>query len=328
MNDLNLELDDITSTGVTSNTDVPKYYGEALERISSERQEIVCLGVDLSVPTESDGFRDLFPDRFFMIGMAEANAIGIASGMAKMGDIPFVHSFSVFLTRRSYDQVAMQVAYPRSNVKLVGFLPGLTTNLGVSHQAIEDIALMRALPNMVVLEPSGPEQYEAAVRAVVDYSGPVYLRLRRSDSFANFRTTSNKFEVGGSEVLRDGEDAVIFASGIMVSKAMEASIQMHKAGIEVAVVNVYSLKPIDGEMIAKYGRKTKCIVTAENHTTIGGLGDAVAAELASQRILVGHKKVGLKDQFAEGGSIDYLNKKYNLEVEDIVNATREVLVRD
>ena len=147
---------------------------------ASRIPEIVCLGVDLSVPTESDKFRDTLSDRFFAVGMAEANAIGMASGMARMRDIPFDHSFGVFLTRRPYDQVAMQIAYPNVNVKMIGFLPGLTSNLGVSHQAIEDIALMRILPNLTVVEPAGPEQYSAAMNAIVDHQGPVYFRARRT----------------------------------------------------------------------------------------------------------------------------------------------------
>lgn len=317
-----LHLEDFTSTTSTANADVPRYYGESLIAIASQKEEIVCLGADLSVPTESDGFRDKFPDRYFSIGMAEANAVGVASGIAKMGGIPFVHSFSVFLTRRSYDQVAMQIAYPRSNVKLVGFLPGLTTNLGPSHQAIDDLALMRALPNMVVLEPSGPEQYASAVQAIVDYEGPVYLRLRRSEQIAKFRSAADSFNIGGSEILRDGNDVVVFACGIMVEKAMEAANQLSSVGIEVAVVNIYSLKPIDGETVAKFAETAGFIVTAENHTVNGGLGDAVAAELSARQILVHHKKVALNDEFAEGSSTPYLMKKYGLDTADIVMAVK------
>src|SRR5580693_4959435 len=160
-------------------------YGQALLAAAKANDRIVCLGADLSQPTETYLFRDELPDRFFMLGIQEANMIGVASGMARCGDIPFAHSFCVFVTRRVYDQVAMQVAYPRTNVKIVGFIPGLTTQLGVSHQAIDDIALMRSLPNMTVVEPCGPEQVPAAVQAALAHEGPVYLRLSLASQAAD-----------------------------------------------------------------------------------------------------------------------------------------------
>ncbi len=165
-------------------TDTPtelKAYGRALVELARSRPEVVCVGADLTAPTETDLFRDEIPDQFFNLGMAEANAVGVAAGMARAGDLPFVHTFGVFATRRAFDQVAMQLAYPRVNVKLIGFMPGLTTPGGVTHQAIEDIALMRALPNMTVVEPADTGQIRAAVTALADYDGPVYLRLKRGE---------------------------------------------------------------------------------------------------------------------------------------------------
>ena len=209
MRKINLHLGDFTEK---SNVKlVPRYYGEALCRLAERNEKIVALCADLAPPTETDLFRDRYPDRFFMMGIAEANMVGVASGMARMGDVPFVHSFCVFLTRRAYDQVAMQVAYPKSNVKLIGFLPGLTTLLGVSHQAIDDIALMRALPNMCVIEPCGPEQIDSAVNAAMDYDGPVYLRLNRAETELSSDTKIKKLDIGKVEITRKGDDLVIFA---------------------------------------------------------------------------------------------------------------------
>ena len=182
MNNATTHLADFTE-GVNKDH-IPKYYGEALCNLASSDESVVTLCADVAPPTESDLFKNIFPDRFYMTGIAEANTIGLASGMARMGDIPFVHSFCVFITRRAFDQIAMQIAYPKTNVKLIGFLPGITTALGVSHQAIDDIALMRALPNMCVIEPSGPEQIDSVINQIYEFNGPVYVRQNRASRFS------------------------------------------------------------------------------------------------------------------------------------------------
>ena len=319
MRKINLHLGDFTEK---SNVKlVPRYYGEALCRLAERNEKIVALCADLAPPTETDLFRDRYPDRFFMMGIAEANMVG----MAGMGDVPFVHSFCVFLTRRAYDQVAMQVAYPKSNVKLIGFLPGLTTLLGVSHQAIDDIALMRALPNMCVIEPCGPEQIDSAVNAAMDYDGPVYLRLNRAETELSSDTKIKKLDIGKVEITRKGDDLVIFACGIMLRKAESAAQILSESGIETTVVNVHTIKPIDDQKICELVSHCGATITAENHSIIGGLGDAVSKALNEKNISIAVNRVGIKDSFAEGGSTPYLLNKYGLETQDIVNKALKVL---
>ena len=305
----------------TSQTDtdipVPRYYGSALVELAGEREEIVALSGDLTPSTECDLFRDAFPDRFFIPGIAEANMVGMAAGMARAGDIPFVHSFAVFLSRRSFDQVALQIAYPRTNVKLIGFLPGLTTPLGVSHQAIEDIALMRALPNMMIIEPAGAQQVGAAVRAIADHNGPVYLRLPRVNVPLDPSVESMDLVPGKAQILRDGDDAVIFACGHMVAQALIAATELSAKGIHISVANVHTLKPLDRNFVAAQATRTGCVITAENHSVIGGLGSAVAETLMEAGIAAKFGRIGIGDVFGEGGSTPYLFDKYGLSARHI-----------
>jgi len=310
-----LRVGDFTSRAVA-----PKVYGEALLEIAREDPRIVCLGADLSPATETDLFRDALPDRFFNLGIAEANMMGVAGGMARCGDVPFAHTFGVFATRRPYDQIAMQIAYPRANVKIVGFLPGLTTLLGVSHQAIDDLALMRALPNMTVLEPSGPEQVLSAVRAAARHEGPVYLRVRRAEAPLPEDFAALPLAIGRASVVREGEDAVVLACGAMVEIALAAASALALAGHRVAVVNVATLKPLDAPAIVDWARRTGVVVTAENHSIIGGLGSAVAEVLLEAGVVARFARVGVRDTFAEGGSTPYLFGKYGLTAEAIADA--------
>lgn len=320
-NSKDLHLDDFT---VDRNAGpVPKYYGAALIELAAERDDIVCLTADLTPGTETDLFRDRFPDRFVLTGIAEANMVGAASGMARMGDTPFVHSFCVFLTRRVYDQVAMQVAYPRTNVKLVGFLPGLATLLGVSHQAIDDIALMRALPNMTVIEPCGPAQMAAAARAAADHEGPVYLRLQRASQALAPGTELLDLDITRAQLFREGSDVVLFASGLMVDKALAAADELAADSIDAAVVNVHTIKPIDADTVCRLARECGAVVTAENHSIIGGLGDAVSHALEEHNVHVAMTRVGVSDTFAEGASTPYLLNKYGLDVEHVVAAAKK-----
>jgi len=310
---------DFITTRAQTSSSYPRIYGEALCELARERKEVVCLSADLTSSTEIDLFRDAFPDRFYNLGIAEANAIGVAAGMARCGDIPFFHTFSVFCSRRPFDQIAMQLAYPRTNVKLVGFLPGLTTLLGVSHQAIEDLAILRALPNMTLIEPSGPEQVAAAVRAAAEHRGPVYLRMRRAEARPE-RTVD--LTIGRGQVLREGGAGVMFACGLMVKAALDAAAALAQEGIEVSVVNLPTIKPIDRALVIAEARRCGVVVTAENHTIIGGLGSAVAETLMDAGVSAGFVSVGIRDSFAEGGSTPYLLKKYGLTAHDIIAAFR------
>lgn len=320
-----LHLGDFTSRA-SETKGVPKYYGETLVQLGSTMSQIVVLTADLAPATECDLFQNVFPDRFFTTGIAEANMVGISGGLARLGFIPFVHTFSVFMCRRALDQIAMQVAYPKLNIKLCGFLPGLTTLLGVSHQAIEDNAVMRSLPNISIVEPCGARQIEAATRAVAEYNGPVYLRMHRPTKALNLNDDLLTLEIGkGQLLLENGTDSIIFASGHMVEEALIAAEYLKEQGIYISVANIHTLKPLDIEFIIKYAKKSSTIVIAENHSIIGGLGSAVAEALADTGLAKPIKRIGVTDVFAEGGSTQYLFNKYGLNSKIIVDSVISLL---
>lgn len=302
-------------------------YGAALYRAACADPRIVCLGADLTQPTETHLMRDKLPERFFSLGIQEANMIGVAAGMARCGDLPFVHSFCVFVTRRVYDQVAMQVAYPRANVKIVGFIPGLTTPLGVSHQAIDDVALMRSLPNMVILEPSGSEQIQAAVEVAAAHAGPVYLRLPLAPKAADVSKPLAELKIGEGQILAEGKDVAILASGTLVEQALRARALLSKQRVSATIANIHTLKPLDGALVARLAATHRAVITAENHSVIGGLGSAVAEHLALGSIRTRFAMVGVQDIFAEGGSTGYLMKKYGLDAEHIAARAIDLLRR-
>lgn len=302
-------------------------YGKALLALARENPNVVCLGADLSQPTQTDLFRDELGERFTMLGIQEANMVGVAGGMARAGDIPFAHSFCVFITRRVYDQVAMQAAYPNLPVKLVGFMPGLATELGVSHQAIDDVALMRALPNMVVLEPSGPEQIGAAVRAAAAHPGPVYLRLSIERRPPDESMPLVPLEIGRGHVVKAGRDVAILAAGGMVRAALEAAEALEAVGMSASVANMASLKPLDRDLVVQMATSHRVLVTAENHSRIGGLGSAVAEVLALEGLSPAFGMVALDDVFAEGASMDYLLEKHAMRAVDIADLARRLELR-
>ncbi len=303
---------------------LPRVYGDALVEAAQMDERIVALCADLVPPTETDRFRDELPDRFHNVGIAEANMIGIAGGMARSGEIPFCHSFSAFITKRVLDQITMQAAYPNLPVKIVGFLPGVATLLGVSHQAIEDVAILRAVPNMAIFEPSGPEYHAAMVQLALDWDGPAYLRMKRPE------TTPPPLEpqilkVGKGVVRREGKDLTIIAAGLCVTEAIQAAQTLAGEGIDAGVVDMASLKPIDVDLILEKAAMTGAIVTAENHNVIGGLGSAVAEVLMDAGIGLPFKRVGVQDQFCEGGTTPYLMHKFGLDAPAIANAARDVM---
>lgn len=306
---------------------IPRSYGDALVAAATKDTRIVCLSADLTPPTETDLFRDTFPERYHNIGIAEANMVGIAGGMARSGEIPFIHSFCAFVTKRCFDQITMQAAYPNLPVKIVGFLPGIATLLGVSHQANEDIAMMRAVPNMMVLEPSGPEYHAAAVQLALEHEGPVYLRMKRPEAPSDNAITQQPMQYAKGIVQRDGTDLTIIASGIEVAEAKIAAELLAADNIDVRVVDMPTIKPIDTDLILECAQKTGAIVTAENHNIIGGLGSAVAEVLSDAGIGLPFKRIGVQDQFCEGGTTAYLLKKYGLDSHAISLACREVYSR-
>jgi transketolase len=300
---------------------VLKPYGAALVELARERQEIICLGADLTRQTETDLFRDSLSDRFINIGMAEANMLSIAGGLARAGHVVFVNTFGVFSTRRCFDQIAMSVAYPNLNVKIVGFMPGLSSPGGPSHQAIEDVALMRALPNLTVVEPADAIEAKQVVAAIADRPGPVYLRLKRGEIPVIF-DDNHRLDLAKAQILIGGEgsDVCIVASGMMLPAALAAARTLAENGVAAAVMNVPVIKPLDGATIVAMARRSRLVITAENHTIIGGLGSAVAEVLAEAGIAAPLHRVGIADTFAEAGSREYLFAKYGLGTQNIVDA--------
>jgi len=300
---------------------VLKPYGQSLLALARERPEVLCLGADLTRQTETDIFRDAIPERFINAGMAEANMIGIAAGLARAGHTVFVNTFGVFCTRRCYDQIAMAVAYPNLNVKIVGFMPGLSSPGGPSHQAIEDVALMRALPNMTVVDPADALEITQAVLAIADHPGPVYMRLKRGEIPAIF-DDGHRFELHKAQILmgREQSDVCIIAAGMMIPTALAAARTLEDHGVKTTVINAPVIKPLDTATIVAAARNSRFVVTAENHTVLGGLGSAVAEAIAEAGVAARLHRVGIKDVFAESGSREFLFSRYGLGIQDIVAA--------
>ena len=269
--------------------------------------------------TKSNAFKEVAPERYFNMGISEQDLIGTAAGFAAAGKIPLASTFAVFATGRAFEQVRNSVCYPKLNVKICATHAGLTVGAdGGSHQAIEDISLMRTLPNMTVINPADAKEAEAAVLAAIDYQGPVYIRLGRAET-KDIHDDSYHFEWGKAEVLRQGSDVSIFATGIMTAKALDAAEMLAKQGIQAEVINVHTIKPLDEETVIASAKKTGKVVTAEEHSIIGGLGSAVAEVLARQ-CPTKQVFVGVQDSFGESGSPDDLLKKYGLTAEAIVKA--------
>jgi transketolase len=302
-----------------------KPYGRALVDLALQRPEILCLTGDLTRQTEIDLFQEQIPERFIHGGMAEANMISMAGAMARRGFLPFVHTFGVFATRRPLDQIINSVAYPNLPVRIVGFMPGVSSPGGPSHQAIDDVALMRAIPNMTVVDVADATQIRAALPCIADVPGPVYLRLKRGEIPVIFEE-GHEFSLTKAQTLIEGSDLAVIASGMMLSSAISAAGTLAAAGVSVSVVNVPVIKPLDTDTITRTVSKVKAVITAENHSVIGGLGSAVAetmAEAGSGRPL---RRIGLRDTFAEGArTAPYLFRKYRLGTQDVVDFAWELL---
>lgn len=294
-------------------------YGHALKTEVYKNPNVVVLEADLGNATKSNAFKEVAPERYFNMGISEQDLIGTAAGFAAAGKIPLASTFAVFATGRAFEQVRNSVCYPKLNVKICATHAGLTVGAdGGSHQAIEDISLMRTLPNMTVINPADAKEAEAAVLAAIDYQGPVYIRLGRAET-KDIHDDSYHFEWGKAEVLRQGADVSIFATGIMTAKALDAADTLAKRGIQAEVINVHTIKPLDEETVIASAKKTGKVVTAEEHSIIGGLGSAVAEVLARQ-CPTKQAFVGVQDSFGESGSPDDLLEKYGLTAEAIVKA--------
>lgn len=302
---------------------VLKPYGTALVDLASKRDDIVCLGADLTRQTETDLFRERIPDRFFNAGMAEANLVGMAAGLARAGLKPFVNTFGVFATRRPYDQVAMSVAYPNLAVRLVGFMPGLSSPGGPSHQAIDDVALMRVLPNMTVIDVADAGEVSAVIEEIVDVDGPVYLRLKRGEVPLIF-DEGYALSLERATVVTPGRDVVVVASGMMLAPAIKAIEVARSHGIEAGLVYAPVIKPLDGDTILAAAADAKGVVTAENHSVIGGLGSAVAETMAEAGVGVPLRRIGVQDIYATAGSRPYLFKRFGLSSQRLTEVIWEI----
>ena len=294
-------------------------YGHVLKTEVYKNPNVVVLEADLGNATKSNAFKEVAPERYFNMGISEQDLIGTAAGFAAAGKIPLASTFAVFATGRAFEQVRNSVCYPKLNVKICATHAGLTVGAdGGSHQAVEDISLMRTLPNMTVINPADAKEAEAAVLAAIDYQGPVYIRLGRAET-KDIHDDSYHFEWGKAEVLRQGSDVTIFATGIMTAKALDAAETLAKQGVQAEVINVHTIKPLDEETVIASAKKTGKVVTAEEHSIIGGLGSAVAEVLARQ-CPTKQAFVGVQDSFGESGSPDDLLEKYGLTAEVIVKA--------
>jgi transketolase len=257
--------------------------------------------------------------------MAEQNLVGIAAGLARTGYVPFATTYAVFATRRAYDFIAMGAALGRANVKIVAGLPGLTTGYGGTHQGIEDLALMRAMPNMVVIDPCDATEITQAVAAIAAYGGPVYMRLLRGSVPVVLDPTTYRFEVGKAALLRDGGDVALVSTGLMTGRALAAASSLAERGVKAAVLHVSTIKPFDKEAVLALAGRVPAIVTAENHVVTGGLASAVADAVADAGMAIRLRRVGIPDTFCESGSIPYLVQRYRMGSDDIVAAAEDVL---
>ena len=301
-------------------------YGEALAELGAVNENIVVLEADLSKSTKTSDFKKVYPERHFNMGIAEQNMLGVAAGFAAAGKIPFASSFAVFATGRAYDQIRNSIAYPNLNVKIAATHAGLTVGEdGGSHQMLEDIALMRALPNMTVIVPADGIETKQAIKAAAEYEGPVYIRMGHPKVPVLF-DDNYTFEIGKGVVLKEGTDVTLVGTGIMVSKAVEAAELLAAEGISAAVVNISTIKPLDAELIVAQAQKTGAIVTCEEHNIYGGLGSAVA-EVLVENCPVPMARVGVADKFGESGLPDELLEKYGLTAANIAAQAKAVIAR-
>ncbi|GAB7028454.1 transketolase family protein [Geotalea toluenoxydans] len=301
-------------------------YGEALAELGEDNKDIVALDADLSGSTKTGVFAKKFPERFFNMGIAEANMVGTAAGLAAVGKVPFLSTFAIFAAGRGWEQIRQSAAYPKANVKVVATHGGVTVGEdGGSHQSIEDIAIMRAIPNMTVVVPADGVETKGAIRAAAAAKGPFYIRLGRNKVPTVF-PEDHVFQIGKGSELAAGSDMTFITTGLMTAQALAAAEQLKKEGISARVVHIGTIKPLDQEIVIKAARETGAIVTAEEHSIIGGLGGAVA-ELLAETCPTPVKRVGINDRFGTSGKAEELLKYFGLMPEDLVEAAKEVLAR-
>lgn len=310
----------------TGNKDTRSGFGAGLTELGKTNEKVVALCADLTGSLKMDEFKENHPERFFQVGIAEANMIGMAAGLTIGGKIPFTGTFANFSTGRVYDQIRQSVAYSGKNVKICASHAGVTLGEdGATHQILEDLGLMKMLPGMTVINTCDFNQTKVATLAIAEYDGPVYLRFGRP-KVANFTPEDQKFEIGKAVKLYEGTDVTIIATGHLVWEAIEAAVKLNEKGISAEVINIHTIKPLDEEAILKSVKKTGCVVTAEEHNFLGGLGESVARTL-TKNFPAPQEFVATQDTFGESGTPEQLMEKYGLNAAAILKATQKVLKR-
>ncbi len=316
----------IASIAAEGQRTVAAPFGKALVELAAQRSEIVGMSADLAKYTDLHLFAQAYPERFFQMGMAEQLLMGAAGGMAKEGFIPFATTYAVFATRRAYDFMHQVIAEENLNVKIVCALPGLTTGYGPSHQAAEDLALMRAMPGMTVIDPCDALEIEQAVPAIAAHAGPVYMRLLRGQVPLVLDEYGYKFEIGKAKMLRDGRDVLFISTGLMTMRALEAAQALRKESVDAAVLHVPTIKPLDvATIVREAGRSGRLVVVAENHSTIGGLGEAVAIELMRAGVHPAFRQISLPDEFLAAGALPTLHDRYGISTDAVVASVKSWL---
>ena len=311
---------------IIANKEMRAGMGEGLIEAGHKNGNVIALSADVKGSVKMDGFAKEFPDRFIQCGIAEANMVGIAAGISLCGKVPFIGGFAEFVTGRVYDQIRQVVCYSNKNVKICGSHAGISLGEdGATHQTMEDIALMKVLPNMTVLVPADFNQAKAATIAAAEFVGPVYLRLGRS-KMPCFLPENERFEIGKAQMLKEGKDVTLFACGNLVWEALQAAEQLEKEGVNAEVINIHTIKPLDVEAIVASTKKTGAVVTCEEHLLNGGLGDSVAQVLV-QHCLTPMEYVAVDDRFGESGTPDEMLTNYHLRAADIVIKAHDVLKR-
>jgi transketolase len=299
-----------------------------LVRWAQDRPEVLVLSADLTSSTEIDLFRDTYPDRFFSMGMAEQNMLSFAGGLAREGFVPFIHTFAVFLYRRAYDQLADSIAYPNLRARLFGFLPGITTPGGATHQAIEDLGVLRALPNMTLVEVGDATEVESVLDAIHAVNGPVYVRMLRGEIPRLFPATE-PLQLGQARELAAGDDLTLFSSGICTEEALRATAVLRARGVQLRHLHIHTIKPFnDPRVVEAAARARQGVITMENHTRLGGLGTAVAEVMAEAGIGTRLARMGLPDTFIHGASRPYLMREYGLDALALVRRVEQLLDTD
>ncbi len=300
-------------------------FGHALNRLAEERPEVVGLSADLAKYTDMHVFREAHPDRFFQMGMAEQVMLGAAAGMAEVGLVPFASTYSVFATRRAYDFLCLDIAEANLNVNMVCALPGLTTGYGPSHQATEDVAILRGMPNLTIVDPCDAVDIEQAVAQLAAHDGPTYMRILRGKVPRVLDEYDYTFELGKAKLIRDGAEVLLISTGLMTERALEAAKALEADKVDVAVLHVPTLKPLDEATILAELAKDRLVLTCENHTVIGGLFDAVAHTAVRDGVLRQITPIGLPDEFLDAGALPTLNDRYGVSTAKIAEKVRSLL---